>query len=338
MRLTRPPYAEWLRIKRTIIGTTAILAILLAAAATFRLASQPQIDRVEKLYSQLSPDAKRASRQMSGATLTTIYDPQSHKRVKIVEYGWNNKHIEVSQPVTNESTFLDGHTSLWDMQIYQVERGTDRVTTIDVDATVRLEELVQVALLVGLIVATVLGGALSRENNGHLEVVWMRPASRIEVALSTFLADAVCIASSQILAAVALLLAASLFTIPAIVLDSQSTEIALTLLLVPIAWYTLLTALTASMRRGAAQILTLSWPAAACIPVLSWFFSAQNHPQSWLDTGLRFLSTADPLSYVVLPSRPDDMILLFDSPLLLILVVTLTYASIALWQWNRLEV
>jgi hypothetical protein len=126
--------------------------------------------------------------------------------------------------------------------------------------TTFVELLGAASLLVGGIMATVLGNSLARENDGHLEVAWTKPVSRTTYATAVMLVDGVGLLLSVVLGFFALVLilidvrSPIIFSVP----PSSLMDIA-RFMLFPLAWYALIVALSARLR-GGGVVQGLVWP------------------------------------------------------------------------------
>jgi hypothetical protein len=106
------------------------------------------------------------------------------------------------------------------------------------------------AALAAAIFASIFGSSLAIENDGHLEIVWTRPISRMRNALGKLLIDVAAIVAVFVLCyATGWLVAALLGDHPLnVTFDSQSMLKLARFLAFPLAWFGLTQALTAGIK------------------------------------------------------------------------------------------
>jgi hypothetical protein len=133
------------------------------------------------------------------------------------------------------------------------------------------KQLLSWAVTLGAVAATIFGSSLAREN-GHLELACTKPVSRFRYALGTQLVDMLGIAAVFAIVVIAVYVTLSLLAGHPLRL-AAGTDSAWQLVrycAAPLAWFGLMTALTARLRCQAAQlVMGLSWPAAVIIVVLA---------------------------------------------------------------------
>jgi hypothetical protein len=191
----------------------------------------------------------------------------------------------------------------------------------------------------GLLVASILGGALAKENDGHLELAWTKPVSRERYALSSVAVDAIAIIVSQLLTIAVSLAATLMFLVPRF---SYGPNLAWAILLAfagPIAWYALITAASASLKRGPGMVIGLGWVAAVLIPgiagalqgaanvnsIAAWFY-AIFHALSYIDPISNFSFHKDQTTMMPLPAAVGVLLALIAG-----------YVALAVAQWRRVE-
>jgi len=195
--------------------------------------------------------------------------------------------------------------------------------------TMTYGHLVSSAIVVGLVVATVLGAPFAKENDGHLEIALTKPIERTRLSVQIMLVDAGAIAGAFVLGYVVSAVLHLLFLPrPAAFEASDAMAIALSLA-GTIAWYAMLNALTASMKRGFGVVLGMSWPVA-----LGVSGGAHLPPGEPIRDAIRTLCGAldylNPLHYIFSDSTAM-------SQLVTLLVLALVYATAAAIQWRRVE-
>jgi hypothetical protein len=108
--------------------------------------------------------------------------------------------------------------------------------------------------------------------------------------------------------------------------DAESIAVAL---LGAIAWYAMLNALTASMKRAYGVVLGLAWPIAGIVLALG-ALPPGNVVRDMLRTVAHFLSYIDPLNYLNVVTATTNQIVLLA-------VLALVYGTLAAIQWRRVE-
>lgn len=296
-------YVELLRVFRALRICVLIMVAILGIAVVVRMEAAPHWGSAIEAM-QFSPGAKRSTKQLGGGTsVVTIQDDADH-----------TLFVERRSPGVLDITVYEGKTvtpkvmpSLTDRQLLQSGathhensgmRLTEKTLPNGVTVThfvrsryVPIDIFLVIAGMVGAIFATIIGGCLSKENDGHLELAWTKPASRSALAFSMFGIDAAAILGITALCVLLGLAMAAIYTGMPILTSTPDTpgNVALAALF-PIAWYALGQALCASLRR-CGLILGMLWVAAlAAISLLA----VDNQP---LRVALRVLNTVNPLAY-----------------------------------------
>ena len=195
------------------------------------------------------------------------------------------------------------------------------------------------ALVIGGLMATVLGSALSRENDGHLEAAWTKPYSRTAYATAVMLVDAAGIAIAILIGLVvhALVHAALRTPISLAGASTMAGDLA-RFLLFPFAWYAVIVALSARVR-GGGLVQGLIWPIGL---ILLGLHEIPLGPVWQGLTGL--LNLVNPLTYIqyhetgysLLTTGGGSMASAFTADVALALLVVGGWA-LATMQWRRME-
>lgn len=201
--------------------------------------------------------------------------------------------------------------------------------------SVELSFIFLAAAVVASIVATVLGGSLACENEGHLPVAWTKPASRVNHALTKILVDVSAVlvifafTCAAVFAGFALLGFASVLSVPP---DTFSQL--LRFLMAPLAFYGLMQGLTASLSRGAGMVIGLTWVALFILLILD----AVPLPKPYHGI-FEFVNYANPIIYMFVDDSGGKVSVAFQyaADTAGLLVIALVGASAALFQWRRLE-
>jgi len=186
------------------------------------------------------------------------------------------------------------------------------------------------------IFAGILATCLSVENNGHLELAWTKPASRIRYALSMLGVDAAGMAVFWLMTLVAIdILLALTGHLSHVAVDGEAWHNLLRYLAVPLGWYGVNEALTASARQRGGMVAGLSWVGALILIALG--IANLAHP--WSDI-VGFILYVNPLAYasyaVGMPQPPFPFHTWYLNFIGLIVLGILGVVA-ALTQWRRLE-
>ncbi len=346
-------YVEWLRVRNCLRILAIVLGVLFVIVALLRIAYNGEITNSRSwIDSEMHENGARitTSRLADGAT-QTIYDiPSDHDRIVVVDRGWHGKTITVSGPgVDNDraQSFQVGTLGVHSTRPTS-QGGTIEITT---DAPESARNLLLVAAFIGLIIGTILSCPLTNENSNHLEVVWTKPIGRESYALGAFAVDALGILAAMALTIVFVVISTALFELPIIVIDSQTLPVLALCVFAPLAWYALLTAAAASLKRGRGAVLGLGWCAAIFIvPLTIAFYAAQQPVLHFVGVVLSYVILLDPVLYIHFSgsSAPGDVTPAFGLMYnvlgtsaavraAIVFGLTVIYSALSLIQWRRLE-
>ncbi|MEO6836643.1 MAG: hypothetical protein ABI231_12170 [Candidatus Tumulicola sp.] len=198
---------------------------------------------------------------------------------------------------------------------------------------------VLVGSVLAMIVATILGAPFARENDGHLEVALTQPAGRVALALRTIGIDVAGIVAALALGIVFGIAAHTIFWPPKVTFH-VGDAIALALgIMAPLAWYAMLAAATASLKRGYAAILGVAWPVAAIVAGVALIDVRDNAMFALIHDAFWALSLIDPLAYmhIVVTNRESAVDPAWLSRLTMLAVLAFGYGALAIAQWRRVE-
>lgn len=203
-----------------------------------------------------------------------------------------------------------------------------------------VEVLLAIAGFIAAIFGMVLGCVFASENNGHLEIAWTRPASRLAYGLRSILVDWIgMLAMFAFVCAVGALLITSHSWWSHVTTDAETVAIGARMLAFPFAWFGLVAALTASLRGAAGLVAGLSWPVASVLVALE-----KLHAHSVLTALVTMINYVNPLIYVSFTdteSRTASTVHTLVSGQVAglsgLLVIALAGVAVALVQWRRLE-
>jgi hypothetical protein len=189
--------------------------------------------------------------------------------------------------------------------------------------------------IVATIIAGIFAAALGSENDGHLEQAWTKPASRVRYAMNLFAVDIAGVLAAWVLSFVAHVFIHYLDGTLRFVLVDKAAWPALALyLMLPIGWYGLVVALTASLRASSKTVAGLSSLAALILLGLSY----ARLPDLWA-TLLRLVNLANPLVYASYSLRGQSPapFAAWQADAAALVAIGIIGASVGLLQWRRLE-
>lgn len=351
-------YVEWLRVrgclKWTAIVLAACVALVLFARFTY-LDIRPDAHGFSGVFidDKDLPDFERGANQTQsklrdGTVQTVIENPKTGTRITIDDHGYWGKHIELFQKEPPRGV-RGAKIDFGDIHAQRVMVPGGSIVKIEEGAGVPedLNYYFVFATLVALIVATILGAPFARENEGHLEVAFAKPVSRVNLALQTVVADVAGIAAAFVMTVIFLIAGHSIFEAPNYIWGPTDTVVLAIGLLAAFAWYGMLNAATASMKRAYGGVLGCAWPVALGMSGIThaplgdsplaelvhrigssllWLF-----PTSYLH--FSFVSGMGSEEHrraltATLPPQAD---------LVILACLALVYGAFAIYQWQRVE-
>lgn len=201
---------------------------------------------------------------------------------------------------------------------------------------------VPVASALAIIVATILGAPFARENDGHLEVAFTKPVDRTSLALEIMGFDAGGVAVAYALGLIFAVVGHTVFVPPYVTFGYFDAVALVAGLLVALAWYAMLAAATASLRRGYGGVLAVAWPLATIVAVIGLLPAGNNAMLAVVHDLFRTLSYIDPLAYVRFGAidKMDHSLVLeagWQSRLTMLGLLAVGYGALAIGQWRRVE-
>ena len=339
-------FAEYLRAVRALRVIGIILAISLVLALIFRLwalsASTPE-NLAQQLQSSQTAHVT-TSRLRDGTLRTNVSDPVQHVRAIIDRRGQT-----FSMDATMPSSLAPRHNH-FSVGVFMVK--TDKTTgtshviaNYDMNARVGVGEIFGVACFIALITATMLGGALAKENESHLEIAWTKPVSRDRLALASILVDIAAIVVSQLVTVGLILMVMFMFVTPQLFVNSLTPAFIGLALLGPIAWYACLTSFSASLKRGLGLVIGLGWLAAIVIPGIAGGSANSSLPViEAIHAVFQAAAYVDPIAYLSFHGSLSGSGLTLhtyigsiETSALLLLLLTVAYVAAAVLQWRRVE-
>lgn len=337
-------YVEWLRVRGALKLTGIILGILFLLVVVVRVAvigaehnalariAQMQADKGSTVTESTAPD---------GAHRIVIDDPAEQSHVVVDDYGWGRKHIVILDRGAHRSKMESVVAGSFHVQTLPSNQGT--LTVIDTNGDVAFGNFTIGGTLLALILATIFGAAFARENDGHLEIAFTKPVSRLSLGLTTMAIDAAGIVAGLVIGIVFGLLCNLLFEVPHLTFGLSDLLALLLGIAAPLAWYAMLGAATAWMKRGYGTIAGFAWPAALLVFGLTFIQPGENALLIVLHDVAKVLATIDPVSYMhvsVTPVEIDGKAIVQYSvakELLALLALMLGYGALALIEWQRVE-
>lgn len=335
-------YVEWLRVRNCLRVTAIILTLLVLIVLVLRISFNRYMSYDAWIeHMQLQPGSHVTHTVLpDGTKRTTVDDPKDQTRIVLDDVAGGGRHIQVTEPTTSAHEHQQ-HVNMGSITVHASQDGKFTTTTIDSNSSVPLLFYMGFADVVALIVATVLGAPFARENDGHLEFALTKPATRLRIAIGTMGADIVGILAASVLTFVALYLCQIVFQSTRIDATGVNLRALLMGIALPIAWYALLCAATASLRRGYGAVLGFAWPVAILIvvfaeaPIGSSLLAQTFHNTFWV------LSRIDPLSYASfdIGSSPHaaQAQATFAARYLVEIALFALYSVAAVMQWRRVE-
>lgn len=247
--------------------------------------------------------------------------------------------ITVTEP-SNKAARHSEQTNLGIISVTESQDGKLTTTVIREDNAIPLGYLFIHAAFLVAVFASILGLALSRENDGHLELAWTKPVRRESYAAIMMATDACAIV---VLVAVTVVLTVAILAMfglgGKIVADQDTLPAIVWSVLFMLSFYGLAMAATASLRRASGIALALLWPAALILPALSLI--------KWLDIGafVRIIDTLNPVAYVsAVHGASDATARMFTlappgvgNAIAALAVITAVALLASVAQWRRLE-
>lgn len=336
-------YVEWLRARRVLIGVGIALGVLLLAAIVLRIVYL-RVETTGKFISAVSTDpgtTRHDTTLPDGTRRTVIDDPAKQVHIVIDDSGYQGKTVTIDQP-KKDAVDISHDLTFGSMSVTPTENGSMERITIRTNNYTTFAPYLAIAWFFAMIVATILGAPFARENDGHLEYALMKPASRIMLALSMIGVDVAAIVGTIVGTVLALMLIQVLFEPVHLSLQSAVDTWA-SAIFVPLGWYALLNALTASMRRASGVVLGLSWPVLFSVNALAaipWDQSVLGRVCWFITHGI---TVVNPISYLSLAGGHISTVAAKipfatgATGILIAFSLVIVYSALAVLQWRRVE-
>lgn len=333
-------YIEFLRIVRGLRVVGIVLGLIFLAALIVRVSLAQHgtwDDEVHRITASSTAHVTTV-KQADGSVKTIIDDPVQKSHAEIVDRGYAGKEILITQP--SKKTGRE-HVVMGSVSVARESRnGMDNVHVMT-NTNADLAWLFIGAVPMMLLFATLVAGPLAKENEGHLELAWTQPVSRTHYALTAIGLDLLGILLTAVATVIVYMLCASLFEAPHVVATAHSMQIVFLCVLASFGFYALVTAVSASMRRGPGLAIGLIWASVMILPGLAHIDGEPGTLGHGIGLVFKGLNSLNPLSYV-----PQTIHLIKDEPTLvgtaawspaILVALTVIYLAAALVQWRRVE-
>jgi hypothetical protein len=341
-------YVEWLRVRGVLKWTAMVLVVLVALLLVMRislLAVGPH-DALSFVHSVEVDQNSRVTHAAlpDGTSRTVIDNAKQGVHVVVDDRGYGGKHIEIFESSQHASARAHESVSMGDIHVDTIPGRNVTVTTIDTSQPEDLAYYFAIASFVALIVGTILGAPFARENDGHLEIALTKPAGRERLAFGIIVADLAGIGAAWVMTIVFLMVAHTVFEAPHFEIGPNDGILIALGLAGNLAWYAMLCAATASMRRAYGAVLGFAWPVAAVVAVLGKVNLSSSQLGQVVHTIVTPFAWIDPFTYLhfgpafTVNDKPAGSMAVspgLELPILLILA--LVYGALAVFQWRRVE-
>ncbi len=338
-------YVEWLRIRNVLRGVAIVLGVLIVVSLVLRISFNRDITNNDAFirHIQMQPGSTVSNSVLpNGTKRTTITDPADKTLVTIDDVGGGGRHVVIDEPHAGAQSHREIVT-VGSVHVESSTKGNRSLTVIDTNASVPFYFFMAAADIVALIIATMLAAPFARENDGHLEIALTKPINRSAYGIAIMGVDLFGILAASAMTIVAVLICQAMFEIPHVDFSGVSANAIIMGIAFPFAWYAMIAASTASLKRGYGAVLGFAWPVAILIVVfgvISWgdsLFGHAVHNIFWT------ISRIDPLTYAdmhftenhatgAIVAPPD-----FGVRLTIELGLFLIYSALAILQWRRVE-
>lgn len=344
-------YTEWLRVRNCLRITVIILAIAFLIAVCVRIAAAVAMHQA---YGWIDTEEHKPGvhvstvREADGTLRTTVDDRRDDVHIVIDDHGWYGKSITATGRGVNSD---NGGVQIGSLGVQSRGHGANGEVIINTNIGIPAEVLLFFSAWVGLIVGTVLCGPMAKENANHLEIAWTKPISREQLALGMMGVDAVGILLSMAMTTACMLLSTALFEFPTVTVSSHTLPVLALCVVVPLAWYALLTVASTSLKRGRGAVIGLGWFAALVTPGIALGLSAVDlQPFHAIGIALGYLTMLNPIAYMHVNlgnvgdsdfrSAGYNFGILSSGPgvrAAAAALLCIVYTAFSLIQWRRLE-
>src|ERR1700678_1684321 len=208
-------YVEWLRVRNALRLTAICLGVSIVICLIVRISVAAQFGSNQDIVNRLGneEDTVTTHSVVDGFARTTLINEREHTVVVIEDQADGSKIKKITER---------GHRNhgrpyvarVGPISVSTSESGNVEKTTIKTNRPVPFGIYLGIAAVIALIIATVLGAPFARENDGHLEIAFLKPVPRTHNALLLILADCLGILIVEVMAIVAFAIMQAFFEIP----------------------------------------------------------------------------------------------------------------------------
>lgn len=337
-------YIEFLRAVRALRVIGIILGIFLILGIGMRIVTlrSGSPDAWVNDFKVAPGAVVHQTRLADGSTKTVVDNASRHTHVVVLDLGNRGKKISIVEP--------SGHSAKGDYSVMfgntsRMDDGKTRRIFVDTTNSINFDVSVffGIAAFLALITATLLSCTLGKENDGHLEFTWTKPASREMYALTAIGVDIAAIVVSEIATVLVFMFLLALFPGPGtLTWLPTTTAVLLAALLAPMAWYALLTMASASLKRGIGAVIGTAWPVAVSVPGLAMAYFGESAIGQGAHQFFRAINFFNPIGYLQIHGAGHN-----DVPALtvqhastavpILAMLTILYLALAIAQWRRVE-
>ncbi|MDQ2679790.1 MAG: hypothetical protein M3Y21_02040 [Candidatus Eremiobacteraeota bacterium] len=336
-------YTEFLRVFRCLRAYAWVLAALLVFVGVVRImvGGLPNL-MADHMLMQERGTVQTTQTLADGTKIVRAVNAAKHKSV-IVRTSPDGTTVQiVRDPGTRshpERSSTQSFSGIFTMTEHH-DLNSNTTTTMIKLGGIPVELLFGVALIGAMIIATTLAAPLTKENEGHLELAWTKPISRQAYALLVMGIDIAAILAAIVLGIIYQLIETALWRVPAISFTSNSSELVSFAILLPIAWYALLTTCAASFKRMLGVVIGMAWPVAVALMILAVISFGNAPVATLLNAIFRTIDTINPLAYAMQFGVQQHLTLLPPSAtasITALAVITVASIATAVLQWRRVE-
>jgi hypothetical protein len=340
-------YVEWLRVRGLLKWTAIVLLLLEALLLILRISllAVGSHDALSFIHGVEVDKNSRVTRMTlpDGTSRTVIDNAGKGVHVVVDDRGYQGKHIEIFE---SSKSATHGHKTIamGDLHVETLPSGNQTVTTIDTSRPEDLAYYFAIASFVGLIVGTILGAPFARENEGHLEIALTKPVARERLALGMIGVDLAGVAAAWVMTVLFLMVGHTIFELPHFVFGPNDAMVIVLGLLGDAAWYAMLCAATASMRRAYGAVIGFAWPVAIVVAVLGKVNLSGSQLGAVIHAIVTPFAWIDPFSYLhfgpafTVNGKPQgSMAVVPGNELPMLLILAVVYGALAVIQWRRVE-
>lgn len=320
-------YVEFLHVVRNLRNLGIILGALVVLALIGRPFShdhgQDVIPNDRPVQTEHRADGTMIQRYTSGRGnhVTVETDPRGAQTITV---------ISPARPAHRAT-----HIRFGPVNVEGYNRGKNHISVVKHDPRIPAGTLFLIAAMVGAIVAAIFGLALSRENDGHLELAWTKPASRLRYALGAVAMDTAGAVAAAVMTLVTIVLVLAIYGEAGhIVIYPDSWIAAVFSIAFALSFYGIIVAVTASLRGAAATgAFAVLFPVMFLLPVFSGI-------RGNVGTIVRAVDTINPNAYFYNFAGGGNFTWFTQTAqldILILLAILCVGVAASLLQWQRLE-